>query len=296
MKPVQKNIILLPLNFLYKYFPKVILKFLFYIKNGYILNLNNPRTYNEKLQYVKLYYKNKLLTQLVDKYLVRNFVEKRGCKKILNLLLWSGFDPDNIPFKTLPNKFVLKVTHGSGFNIICKDKRLLDFKKANNTLSKWLNEKFIVCYGEWFYGVEKPRIIVEEYLDNSNGKELIDYKIFCFSGEPKYIIVDTDRFTHHKRNVYDLNWRFKEGYTLNFENDIPMEKPEQLELLLKYAKKLSAGFPHVRVDLYIVDNKIYFGEMTFTNGAGFDKILPKSFDEELGSYFDISKFNIRREL
>lgn len=296
MTSSQKNLILFPLNFLYKYFPETVLKLLFFIKNRYVLNFNNPKTYNEKLQCIKLYYNNSLLTKLVDKYLVRDFVKQRKCGEILNEVLWSGFNPADIPFEILPNKFVIKVTHGSGYNIICKNKSLLKINDVQNTLQKWLTEKFIVCYGEWFYGVEKPRIIVEKFLDNGDGKEPTDYKIFCFYGEPKYIIVDTDRFTHHKRNVYDLNWQFKEGYTLNFDNDIPMVKPEQLELLLEYAKKLADGFPHVRVDLYIVNGKVYFGEMTFTNGAGFDKISPKSFDEELGSYFDIDKLNSRRAM
>ena len=163
----------------------------------------------------------------------------------------------------------------------------LNKKKCILQLNKWLNEKFIQCYGEWFYGVVPPRIIVEEFLDAGGGRVPCDYKILCFSGKPKYVIVDTDRFSGHKRNVYDLDWNFqKEKRFLNFPNDEPASKPDCLNELLKYAEILSAGFPHVRVDLYNVDNKIYFGELTFTNGAGFSP-LPPDFDNELGEYLEL---------
>lgn len=283
-----KNLILFPLNLLHRISPTLSLKILFRLKNGYKLNLKHPKTYNEKLQWIKVHYRHPLLTKLVDKYMVREYINEKA-PELLNTLLWHGFDANEIPWDTLPDKFVIKVTHGSGFNIICKDKNKLDKAECVSKLNKWLQEKFLRCYGEWFYGVERPRIIIEEFLDAGDGKVPEDYKIFCFNGKPHYIIVDTDRFTGHKRNVYDLNWNFKEGVTLNFPNDKPMSKPEKLDELLKYAQLLSEGFPHVRVDLYLVKDKVYFGEMTFTNGAGFDRILPYEFDVELGKCIVLPK-------
>lgn len=286
MKTTFKNILLFPLNIIYSFNPSIALKILFRLKNGYKLNLKNPKTYNEKLQWLKINYKNQLLPRLVDKFHVRDYVNQK-CPEILNSLIWSGFDSKDIPWASLPEKFVIKVTHGSGFNIICTNKKKIDIRNCEKKINLWLKEKFLKCYGEWFYGVEKPRIIIERFLDDGSGKPPVDYKIFCFSGKPYYIVVDTDRFQNHKRNVYDLNWKLLEGVSMDFPNDIKMKKPEQLDLLLNYAEILSKGFPHVRVDLYIVGGKIYFGELTFTNGAGFDKISPRDFDLKLGDLLEL---------
>lgn len=283
-----KSIVLSPLNLLYSISPETALKLLFRMKNGYKLNLKNPVTYNEKLQWVKLYYKNPLLPKLVDKYTVRKYIEKKA-PETLTHLYWNGFDANEIPWNKLPDKFVIKATHGSGFNIICTDKKKLNKQKVIEELNSWLKTKFLKCYGEWFYGAERPRIIIEEYLDNETGKTPEDYKILCFDGKAKYIIVDTDRFIEHKRNVYDLNWNFLRDVTMDFQNDKPIKKPANLEELIRYAELFSKDFPHVRVDLYDVGGKIYFGEMTFTNGAGFDPIKPYEFDVELGSYLIIPR-------
>ncbi len=283
-----KKLLLMPFDILYRVSPEATLKFLFKLKTGRKLNLANPLTFNEKLQWIKLYYKNPMLVKLVDKYTVREFVGSKA-PELLTHLYWNGFDANEIPWDELPDRFVLKVTHGSGYNIICTDKKLLNKKKCVKQLNKWLNEKYLRCYGEWFYGVERPRIIIEEFLDAGNGTVPCDYKFLCFSGEPRYVIVDTDRFSGHKRNVYDLEWNFQpDKKFLNFANDKPMLKPSCLNDLLRYAKILSEGVPHVRVDLYCVNDKIYFGEMTFTNGAGFSP-LPIEFDLELGGYLELSK-------
>ena len=283
MNPTLKSIILTPFNILYSINPRLTLSIIFRIKQNYPLNLDNPRTYSEKLQWEKLYYKNPMIPKLVDKYTVREYVEAR-CPGILATLLWEGFNPERIPWESLPEKFVIKATHGSGFNIICTDKSSLDHSAVEKKLCQWLRAKFIPCYGEWFYGVERPRIIIEEFLDNGSGSVPEDYKVMCFSGEPRFIIVDTDRYSGHKRNIYDLDWNCRKNVTLGFPNDNPINPlPEPLtKELLNYARKLSDGFPHVRVDFYVVRGHIYFGEMTFTNGAGFDRIRPYEFDKEMG--------------
>ena len=292
MNPITKSIILSPVNLLYDISPTAALKLLYRIKQKRKLDLNNPQSYSEKLQWIKVYYKNPLLTKLVDKYTVRGCVKKK-CPEILVPLLWQGFDARDIPWKKLPEKFVIKVTHGSGFNIICTDKDKIDKEDVVAKTDKWLKSKFIKCYGEWFYGVERPRIIIEQYLENGTGDVPEDYKIMCFDGHPQYIVVDTDRYKGHKRNLYNTDWTFRSDVSLGFPNDVAIVPPssEITSKLLKYAEELSKGFPHVRVDLYIVNNRIYFGEMTFTNGAGFDRVKPVEFDLEMGKHFILPQRN-----
>lgn len=287
MDNIIKNTFLFPMNILYKFKPELTLKILFRIKTGYALNLDDPITFNEKIQWMKLYYKNPLMPLCADKFEVRKYVEECQCGYLLNELLWHGYDAKEIPFDRLPKQFVIKTTHGSGFNIICHDKDKLDKELAIEKLSKWLKAKFIPCYGEWFYGKVKPRIIIEKYLCNEMNEVPVDYKVFCFDGDPKYIMVDTDRFKGHKRNVYDMDWRWMKGYKLGFPNDNPIKRPGCIEEIMKAARKLSKNFPHARVDFFIIREKVYFGEITFSNGAGFDKIQPYSFDVELGSYFNL---------
>lgn len=284
----KKNIIMLPFNFLYRISPRFELGLLFRLKQGYSLNLNNPKTFNEKLQWIKLNDRNPLMPKCVDKYTVRDYVKSVGCEEILNDLYWEGFHPEDIPYDTLPNRFVIKVTHGSTFNIIVTDKSKLDKNEVIRKCNIWLKEKFLPCYGEWFYGIEKPRIIVEKYLEDQKVKgELLDYKIFCFNGEPKLVDVHCGRFGNHKRNIYDLEWNMLDDVYFKYDHFDGIEKPKELEKALEYARKLSANFNHVRVDFFIVNGKIYFGELTFTNGAGFDKIRPLEFDLKMGDWLKL---------
>ena len=284
-----KGIILTPFNILYKINPVLCTKIMFRLKIGQRLDLNNPITFNQKLQWIKLYDKEPLKEKCVDKYTVREYVESSGCPELLNELIWEGYEPENIPFDKLPKKCVIKATHGQGMNLICKDSSKLDRNETIKLLKKWLKEKYLPCYGESFYGKVRPRIIIEKFLGDENGAEPADYKIFCFNGEPKMVDVHTGRFTNHKRNFYDLDWNVIKGVSIKYpadENEI-VPKPEELELMLMYAKKLSKPFIHVRVDFYIVNHKVYFGELTFTNGAGFDPINPHEFDVQLGSYMTL---------
>lgn len=284
MNNLAKNIILFPFNRLYRISPKACLKILFRIKQGYKLDLKNPTTYNEKLQWIKLYDKNPLMPICCDKYAVRSYVESKGCGEILNELYWEGFDPEDIPFGELPEKFVVKVTHGSTFNIICTDKDTLDRNQVVEKCKKWLKAKFLPCYGEWFYGVEKPRVIVEKYLDDHTGR-LRDYKVYCFNGLPKYIGVDTGNANgDHFKDIYDVNWHILKGYEMAYPNSgKAIEKPKVLNELLKYAHILSEDFLHARIDFYIVEDHIIFGEITFTNSAGFGRVEPKEFALDMGN-------------
>lgn len=289
MNTTTKNIILKPFNLLYKISPELDLKLLFRIKLGYKLNLNNPKTYNEKIQWIKLNDKNPLMTKCCDKYAVREYIENKGYGELLNRLIWQGFNPEDIPFEDLPNQFVLKVTHGSTFNIICTDKSKLDKEDAIKKCKKWLKAKFIPCYGEWFYGVEPPRIIIEEYLEGDDNKPLFDYKFFCFNGKPKLVYVDTWKDGHHTINAYDMDFNMIEGVELGYPNDVEtkVDIPAAFEDMKKIAADLSKDFYHVRVDFYYTHGEIYFGELTFTKGAGFGKIKPLSFDKKMGDWLKL---------
>lgn len=290
MNNLLKNFILSPMNLLYRMSPKLELKILFFLKQKYFLDLKNPKTYNEKLQWIKLYDHNSLMPKCCDKYAVRDFVRESGCGEILNELYWEGEDPGDIPFEKLPPKYVIKVTHGSTFNIICKDKSEICRQDVIKRCRRWLKAKYLPCYGEWFYGVEKPRIIVEKYIEGDDGEQLKDYKVFCFNGEPLYIRVISDRFTKKKENIYTTDWCELKGQYMRFENsEYAIHKPECLNELLQYARKLSQPFLHARIDFYIVNCKIIFGEITFTNGAGFGRFSSYDFDLELGEKLNLEE-------
>lgn len=293
-----KSIILTPFNILYKINPVLCTKLVFRLKTGQKLDLNNPVTFNQKIQWIKLYDKEPLKETCSDKYTVREYVEKAGCPEILNELIWEGYEPEKIPFEELPEKCVIKATHGQGMNLICKNLSELNREKTIKLLKKWLKEKYLPCYGESFYGKVRPRIIVEKFLGDESGEEPADYKVFCFNGEPKIIDVHTGRFTNHTRNFYDLEWNLLKGVRMNYpcDENAAIPKPEELEQMLAYARCLSRPFIHVRVDFYIVNHKIYFGELSFTNGAGYEKIKPYEFDVELGNMIKLpDEYMVQKE-
>ena len=289
MENIKKNLILTPFNIFYRVSPINEIKTIFFLKCKYRLNLYNPQTYNEKIQWIKLYDKNPLMPKCCDKYTVRKYVEEKGCGEILNELIWEGFNPQEIPFDSLPEKYVIKVTHGSTFNIICTDPSKLNRKEVIKKCNRWLKAKFLVAYGEWFYGIEKPRIIVEKYLDDGNSR-LRDYKVYCFNGVPRYIGVDSgdEKSGTHYKDIYDTQWNLLEGYEMAYPNSGKLiEKPKELEDLLKYAEILSRDFLHARTDFYIVDGKVIFGEITFSNSAGFGKVEPREFALKMGSFLEL---------
>ena len=233
------------------------------------LDLRNPRTFNEKIQWMKLYDATPLKTRLADKYLVREWVkEKIGEEYLVPLLgVWDSFD--EIDFDRLPDRFVLKANHGCGWNIIVKDKSMFDKDDAKKKFDQWMHTNFAFMNGfELHYMNIPPKIIAEQYLENNND-DLYDYKVFCFNGKADSIMYLSERKQGLKMSFYDLNWNklpFVYSYPQN-EDEIP--KPSNLELLIELAEKCAEGFPHVRVDFYIMnDGSIKFGEMTFTSAAG----------------------------
>ena len=267
---------------------RLFLKIEFKLRTGSKLNIDNPKSFNEKLQWLKLYDRRPEYTMMVDKYEVRKYVaEKIGEEYLIPLLgVYDSFD--EIDFSKLPDRFVLKCTHDSGSNVICRDKSKLDIGTTRAKLNKHLSRNYFWQGREWPYKNVKPRIVCEKYMVDESGIELKDYKIFCFDGEPKLIQVDFDRFRDHKRNIYDLDWNLVD-LTIKYPRDPnkTIARPDKLDEMLDVARKLSAGIPHVRVDLYSIGDKIYFGELTFTHGAGYEPFYPESYNELFGSWLKL---------
>lgn len=253
---------------------------------GKELNLDNPQTFNEKLQWLKLYDRKPEYTTMVDKYRVRKYIaEKLGEEYLIPLLgVWD--DPEEIDFDKLPNQFVLKCNHNSGLGMcICKDKTKLDIKKVKKDLRKGLKQDYYLTGREWPYKNVPRRVIAEKYMVDESGTELKDYKVFNYNGEPRLIEVDYGRFTKHMRNLYSTDWDYIEG-EIEFPTDqahsIP--RPEKLEEMLELSRKLSVGIPHVRTDFYSINGRIYFGEMTFYHGSGMEHFRPEELGEKLGNW------------
>lgn len=261
-------------------------KKLFKVKLGYPINLDNPKTFNEKLNCLKLYNRNPLYTKLADKYEVKKIVsEMIGDKYVVkNLGRWQSFD--EIDFNKLPNQFVLKCTHDSSGAIVCRDKNSFDKVSAMKTINHSLKFNHYAIYREWPYKNINPQIIADEFLDDHSGKELNDYKFWCFNGEPKYMYC-TVKAKEIFENFYDMD--FNPVYINHgFERRVPeFEKPAAFEEMKRLAAKLSKGIPFVRVDFFYVDGKIYFGEFTFYDWGGMKPFSTYQQDLELGNLLKI---------
>ena len=261
---------------------------------GKILHLNPPVTYNEKLQWLKLHNRQPEYTAMVDKYEARKFVASRVGQKYLVKTLGVWEKAEDINFELLPEKFVLKCTHDCGGLVICRDKSKLDVSAARKRLNECLKTNFYYQGREWPYKNVKPRIYAEEYLEDAGETQLSDYKVFCFDGVPQLIQVDYDRYEGHKRQFFDCDWNRKD-ISFHFMSDTvkKIKKPEVLPEMLDLARKLSAGFPHLRTDFYIVNNTLYVGEMTFFHGTGFGKWWPEGTDEWLGSLLKLPVVGVK---
>jgi len=254
-------------SFLYEGSPVLASKYIYRRITGKILNLKNPKDFNEKLQWLKLYWQNPLISKCTDKYEVREYAEKSGYEKILNQIYGVYEKSSEINWDELPKKFALKCTHGCGFNIICDDKDKLDKDQTMKQLDEWMKIRLDKCLAEVQYSKIKPRIICEQYLETDQGFLPIDYKVHCFNGKAKAVLVCTDRDTKLKLKYMNLNWE-----DMNFEPELFAggslpKKPECLNEMIKYAEILSKPFPFVRIDFYDYKGKPILGEMTFTPGA-----------------------------
>lgn len=245
------------------------LKLIYKARTGQKLNLINPQGYNEKLQWIKLYDRRPEYTIMVDKYTVRGYVEKKIGDEYLIPLLGVWDNPEEIEVDKLPEQFVLKCTHDSGSIQICRDKKNFDISSAKKTLKNRIKKGTYWATREWPYKNVKARVIAEKYMEDESQKELKDYKVLCFNGQPRLIQLHRGRYSEHTQDFYDTKWNktnITQGLPLSSEI---ISKPECFAEMLELSSVLSQGIPHVRVDWYCISGKLYFGEMTFFDGSGF---------------------------
>lgn len=264
------------------------LEYYFQKTMGYRLDLKHPKTFNEKLQWMKLYDRNPLYTKLADKYSVREYVTEKIGARYLNDLVGVYDAPEEINWSSLPTKFVLKTTHGSGWNIICSNKEKLDIKESIIKLQNWMSQNFYRRFREWHYKDIKPKIIIEQFIEGDPDFDLVDYRVFCINGKPQIIQVEVNTYTYHTRGFFDLNWN-----NLNFTYKYPLTnkrvpRPEQLPEMLQLSSQLTENIRFCRVDFLINEKKLTFGEMTFIPFAGYANFEPKSYDMYLGKLIPIN--------
>jgi TupA-like ATPgrasp len=276
---------------LYANSPVLASRYIYRRCTGKVLNLKNPKDFNEKLQWLKLYWKDPRIVKCSDKYEVREYVKKSGCEEILNQIYGVYEDTSEINWDNLPNKFVLKCTHGCGFNIICDHKDKLNKDQTFAQFDKWLKIRIDKTFAEIHYSKIKPRIICERYLETDAGFLPLDYKIYCFNGKAGLVSVCSNRAISLIYNYFDLNWEKMNITKKVFLNENLPKKPECFDEMVKYAEILSKPFPFVRVDFYIYKGKPVFGEMTFTPGAGMGLNLNEKGLQYLGEMLKLPSKN-----
>jgi hypothetical protein len=270
-----------------------LIKEIFQKNLGYTLNLKNPQFYNEKIQWLKLYGENnpvfgdyELAKKLADKVEVREYISKTIGEKYLKKIYGIYENFGEIDFSSFPDEFVIKASHDSGSVIIVRNKDNIPKEKIDKLRCN-LKINFGLAQREWVYKYIKPKIIVEELIKDSSGQLPVDYKVFCFQGEPKLIQVDFDRFTKHRRDFYDLKWNKLDLEILYQRTDFKIEKPSVLQEMLELSEILSKPFNHARVDWFCINNKLYFGEVTFFPESGFGKFNTKKWEKKMGEWIKI---------
>ena len=269
----------------------IMLRIQYRIKMGFWPSFKSSKRYTEKIQLYKMYYRNPIMHQCVDKYEVRNYVANKGLEHILNELYGVYDRFEDIDFSVLPKQFVIKTTNGGGGQnvIVVTDKNTLDYEDLHRKLSLWVDDK---NYGalagrEWAYQALKPRIIVEKYLEDSHGVGLSDYKLMFFNGKFRLLWVDKDRYVDHHRGFWDEDLHFLPNvYSDHATFQNPPALPSNIQEMIRIGQSLAGDFPYARIDLYNVDNKVVFGEITFYPWSGYVKFTPDEFDFRLGSYFE----------
>lgn len=269
---------------------RLYLQLQYYRRNKGWLNLRSPRGITEKFQWLKLYYRKPELRQVVNKYDCRPYVAERIDESHLPKLIAKYDTPEEIDWDNLPEQFAMKVAHGCAMNILCKDKSQLDRAEAIEKLRYWqsIETPCVTRYREWAYGGGSRVIIVEEFLENDEGKSPEDYKFYCFNGEPKFAQFDADRFGNHARGYYDMDWQ-----TMPFDWDLspklkePPPRPKHLDKMIEIARALSADLPFARIDLYEVGDRVMFGEITLYPGAGYGVFNPTHYDKIVGDMLEL---------
>lgn len=261
---------------------KAYIKLMFRIRVGHRLNLKNPQSFNEKLQWLKLYDRKDIYTDMVDKYKVREIIKERIGEEYLIPLLGVYDHFDDINFDKLPNQFVIKCNHDSGSVVICKDKKTFDYDVAKEKIEKALKRDYYLNGREWPYKNVERKIVVEEYIHGLDDADVRDYKFFMFNGKLAYILVCSDRFKSLKFTFFDKNIKFMNCRQSNAEYDKSIKLPKNYKKMIELAEKLSIETIQVRVDFYNIEGKIYFGELTFFDSSGYAKFTPEEWDYKLG--------------
>lgn len=267
---------------------KKYLKLLFRLRFNKHLNLKSPTTFNEKLQWLKLYNRKPEYSVMADKYRMRQYVSERlGDNYTVPLIdVWD--DPDDIDFDELPNRFVLKCNHNSGLGMcICKDKSKLDIEKVKAELRKGLKQNYYLSGREWPYKNIQRKIIAEQFIEDDAGESLTDYKFFCFNGVPKIMYISKDNAKSPETDFFDMDFNHLELRTKDPNAPIPPSKPEQFENMKRMAEILAIDTAHLRVDFYVVNNHIYVGELTFFHNSGFSNIQPEKWATIMGSWIEL---------
>ncbi|MBQ3086819.1 MAG: glycosyl transferase [Clostridia bacterium] len=245
-------------------------------------DLQEPKTFNEKLNWLKINWFDERGFLCANKYEVRKFVEEKGLGFLLNELYGYWEDVRAIDFSALPERYVLKSTHDSGHLMPVTDPSKLNERIARFRMKWWTSNDYCFIAGEWPYFTKKPGIVCERFIEDRTHGELYDYKFFCFNGEPQYVFFCSDRKNKVKADFYDMQWQ-KMPFRWHYENsDKTVEKPACFEEMKQYARTLSEDFPFVRVDFYEVDGKVYFGELTFFHGGGTGEFHPDEIDRLFG--------------
>ncbi len=268
---------------------------LYKVQTGQILNLDNPKTLNEKLQWMKIHNRRSEYTMMADKYRVRNYVAEQVGSEYLIPLLGVWDDPEEIDFDMLPKRFVLKCNHNSGLGMcICRDKDQLDISRVKKKLRKGLRQDYFLRYREWPYKDIPRKIIAEQYLEDVGGLPIVDYKFYCFGEKPQYFMVSYGEASHQVRNhkfnmqLESIDYLFKNKPTIE-ANEITF--PNNFDEMVKIVEILCKGHQHIRVDLYNVQGKIYFGEMTFYSGGGFINIVSDEMSSKMTDLIDLDKID-----
>lgn len=284
MKFILKILRILP-------FDKLYLKLLFRYRTGKKLNLKEPQTFNEKLQWLKLNDRKKTYTKMVEKYDAKEYVSNIIGKEYIIPTIGVYDKFDEIDFKNLPNQFVIKCTHDSGGIVICKNKKELDIESAKKKINKSLNKNFFYHGREWPYKNIKPRIIVEKFMKDDKYSSMRDYKFFCFNGKPEIMYLSEGLEDHSTAGMsfFDMNFKLlplkrKDYHELNYN----VEKPKNFEKMKKFAEMLSKDIPHIRVDFYEINGKLFFGELTFYTCSGFVPFEPEEWDYKLGKMINLN--------
>lgn len=284
------------INFIYRFsiritskrFPRIASEILYFGVFGKKLNINKPKTFNEKLMWIKLYEDDSLKTLCSDKYKVREYVSNKGLKDILNELYYIYDNSSQINYEVLPNEFVLKSNKGSGGNIICRNKGSLNIPSTNIKLDNWINTDYSLISAEKHGKNIEPKILCEKYLNDPFQKVPIDYKFHCFHGNPKIVELVVNRYEKEQTHLFlDLEWKNLNYTKYNTVEDLIKYKPNNLQYMIEVSEKLSQDFTYVRVDLYNIEDKVIFGELTFTPAGCCDTDLTEYGDVEMGKLLKI---------